>query len=283
MRAYILSVTFIGLLSSCGSQRLFTQVDGAPSFHPANIEATPDATPRVELKSRGGNAPSYEVFGKRYTVLNSSTNFVQQGTASWYGTKFHGNKTSNGEVYDMYKMTAAHKTLPIPTYVEVRNLSTNKKIVVRINDRGPFHGDRIIDLSYAAAAKLGTLKEGTTSVEIRAIDPRQKPQFTIPKGSLNHPTNPPYPNSIIDISKRLTKPVYIQVAAFKSLANANALRTRLIAKLPTKTDVSIKAYSSSLDDFHRVYVGPFQDREQAKHSQRQLQGLGFLGTRYTYQ
>ncbi|MBV1952017.1 MAG: septal ring lytic transglycosylase RlpA family protein [Cycloclasticus sp.] len=278
MRACILSVIFIGLLSSCGSRLILTHDDGAPPLHPANIEATPDAIPRVEAKSRGGNPVSYEVFGKRYAVLNSSANFVQRGTASWYGTKFHGNKTSNGEVYDMYKMTAAHKTLPIPTYVEVRHLNTNKKIIVRINDRGPFHGDRIIDLSYAAAAKLGTLKNGTSSVEIRAIDPRQQPQLTLPNNTLNHITAPSYSSGIVNISN----PVYIQVAAFKSLANANALKTKLIAKLPIRTDVSVKTYSDSLNSFHRVYVGPFKDRDQAKHSQHQLQGLGFLDIRYRH-
>lgn len=276
MRASILSVIFIGLLSSCSSRPILTYNDGAPSLHPVNIEATPDAIPRVEAKSRGGNPASYEVFGKRYAVLTSSANFVQQGTASWYGTKFHGNKTSNGEVYDMYKMTAAHKTLPIPTYVEVRNLDTNKKIIVRINDRGPFHGDRIIDLSYAAAAKLGTLKNGTSSVEIRAIDPRQQPQLTRANNTLNHMTAPSYSSSIVNISK----PVYLQVAAFKSLANANALKTKLIAKLPIRTDVSIKTYSDSLKSLHRVYVGPFKDWEQAKLSQHQLQDLGFLDIHY---
>ncbi len=280
MQAFILSVVFIGLLSSCGSQRILTHGDGAPSIHPTNLEATPDATPRVEAKSRGGNPSSYEVFGKRYTVLTSSADFVQQGTASWYGTKFHGNKTSNGDIYDMYKMTAAHKTLPIPTYVEVRNLSTNKKIIVRINDRGPFHGGRIIDLSYAAAAKLGVLKNGTASVEIRALNPRKLQPLAFPKSTLNHPPAFPYPSSIIDTGKPLAQPIYIQVAAFKSLTNANALKAKLMAKLSAKTDISIKAYP---DSFHRVYVGPFKDKEHAKLSQRQLQDLGFLDASYSHQ
>ncbi|MGB1702571.1 MAG: septal ring lytic transglycosylase RlpA family protein, partial [Cycloclasticus sp.] len=170
-RVYLVPIFFIFLLSACSSDTSIVR-DSAPSIHPANIELTPDAIPRIEAKSRGGNPPSYEVFGKTYHVLPSSEGFVQRGIASWYGTKFHGNKTSNGETYDMYAMTAAHKTLPLPSYVEVRNLDTNKKIIVRVNDRGPFHDGRIIDLSYAAAAKLGTLKNGTSSVEIKVINPR---------------------------------------------------------------------------------------------------------------
>lgn len=165
-----LTLSLLCILAACGSQKPHI-VDSAPPVHPTNIEHTPDAIPKVEVKSRGGNPRSYEVFGKTYYVLASSEGFTQRGTASWYGTKFHGNKTSNGETYDMYAMTAAHKSLPIPTYVEVRNLSNGKKIIVRVNDRGPFHDGRIIDLSYAAAAKLGTLTNGTSSVEIRAINP----------------------------------------------------------------------------------------------------------------
>ncbi|HAI96257.1 MAG TPA: septal ring lytic transglycosylase RlpA family lipoprotein, partial [Methylococcaceae bacterium] len=141
-RVYFLPIFLISLLSACSSDTSIVR-DSAPSIHPANIELTPDAIPRIEAKSRGGNPASYEVFGKTYHVLPSSEGFVQRGIASWYGTKFHGNKTSNGETYDMYAMTAAHKTLPLPSYVEVRNLDTNKKIIVRANDQGPFHDGRI--------------------------------------------------------------------------------------------------------------------------------------------
>ena len=134
-------------------------------------DSVPDAVPRVEPYSRYGNPPSYEVFGKRYSVLPSSKGFVQTGIASWYGEDFHGKRASNGETYDMYAMTAAHKELPLPTYARVTNLDNGRSIVVRITDRGPFVGDRVIDLSWVAAAKLRLATKGTGLVEVRAIDP----------------------------------------------------------------------------------------------------------------
>jgi rare lipoprotein A len=134
-------------------------------------DGVPDAVPRVEPYSRYGNPPSYEVFGKRYAVLPSSKGFVQVGVASWYGEDFHGKRASNGETYDMFAMTAAHKELPLPTYARVTNLENGRSVVVRITDRGPFVGDRVIDLSWVAAAKLRLATKGTGLVEVRAIDP----------------------------------------------------------------------------------------------------------------
>ena len=131
----------------------------------------PDAVPRVEPRSRYGNPPFYEVFGKRYYVLSSSTAYVERGVASWYGPGFHQERTSTGEPYDMYGMTAAHKTLPLPAYVRVTNLQNGRSVVVRVNDRGPFVGNRLIDLSYSAASRLGMLRNGTAMVEVRAIEP----------------------------------------------------------------------------------------------------------------
>jgi len=134
-------------------------------------DSVPDAVPRVEPRARNGNPPFYEVFGKRYFVLASSTGYVERGVASWYGPGFHKVQTSTGEPYDMYAMTAAHKTLPLPAYVRVTNLQNGRSVVVRVNDRGPFVGNRIIDLSYTAAAKLDMLRNGTAMVEVRSIDP----------------------------------------------------------------------------------------------------------------
>src|ERR1022692_2851760 len=142
-----------------------------PLAPPIAPEAVPDAVPRVEARSRSGNPPFYEVFGKRYYVMPSSIGYVERGVASWYGPGFHEVRTSAGEPYDMYAMTAAHKTLPLPAYVRVINLQNGRSIVVRVNDRGPFVGNRIIDLSYTAAAKLDMLRNGTALVEVRAIDP----------------------------------------------------------------------------------------------------------------
>src|SRR5210317_1823758 len=133
-------------------------VDG-PGEH-RDVSQVPNAVPRVEARSRGGNPSTYVVLGKRYYTLQDSKNFVERGIASWYGRKFHGRKTSNGEVYDMYTMSAAHKKLPIPTYVKVTNLENGRSVIVRVNDRGPFHENRVIDLSYAAASRIGMLGKG---------------------------------------------------------------------------------------------------------------------------
>jgi rare lipoprotein A len=135
-----------------------------------DLSKIPNAVPKPEPKSRIGNPKKYTVFNKTYNVLPSSKGFKQKGVASWYGKKFHGYHTSNGEVYDMYGMSAAHKTLPLPTYVKVTNLDNGKHVIVKVNDRGPFHEDRIIDLSYAAASKLGILASGTANVEISSVE-----------------------------------------------------------------------------------------------------------------
>jgi rare lipoprotein A len=138
---------------------------------PPNIDAIPDAVPKAEPRSAHGNPPFYDVYGQRYFVLPSAGGYLERGVASWYGPTFHGGNTSSGEQYDMYGMTAAHKTLPLPTYARVTNLKNGRSIVVRINDRGPFVANRLIDLSYTAAAKLDMLREGTTLVEVRALTP----------------------------------------------------------------------------------------------------------------
>ncbi len=155
------------LLTACSSSRYQHANDSAPSRLPNQAELK-DAIPRTETYSRGGNK-NYQVRGINYHVLSHAKNFEQIGTASWYGKKFHGYLTSNGEIYDMYAMSAAHKNLPLPTYLKVTNLANNKSVIVRVNDRGPFHPSRIIDLSYSAAYKLNMLKAGTAKVKITSI------------------------------------------------------------------------------------------------------------------
>jgi rare lipoprotein A len=150
------------------SPTLPTVVAPPPAAPPP--ESVPDVVPRAEPRSRSGNPPFYEVFGKRYFVLSSSVGYVERGVASWYGPGFHKVRTSTGEPYDMYGMTAAHKTLPLPAYVRVTNLQNGRSVVVRVNDRGPFVGNRIIDLSYTAAAKLDMLRNGTAMVEVRSLN-----------------------------------------------------------------------------------------------------------------
>jgi len=155
----------LALLAGCSSEPL---IDGIP----AHIARIPDAVPKVEPLAKSGNAPSYVVRGQQYHVKSNSHGYIERGLASWYGEPFHGRKTSSGEIYDMNGMSAAHKTLPLPTYARVTNLANKRSIVIRINDRGPFHESRLIDLSYTAAVKLGVDKKGTALVEVRAIDPR---------------------------------------------------------------------------------------------------------------
>jgi rare lipoprotein A len=153
-------------------------VPPVPVTPPPKPDSMPDAVPRVEPRARNGNPPFYSVFGKRYYVLSSSVGYRERGVASWYGPGFHKVRTSIGEPYDMYGMTAAHKTLPLPAYVRVTNLQNGRSVVVRVNDRGPFVGNRIIDLSYSAAVKLDMLRNGTAMVEVRTVDPTPLPVIT---------------------------------------------------------------------------------------------------------
>lgn len=155
-------------LTSCAFMR---HKDGPPNYY-VDVNKIPNATPKVEPLARYGNLPTYTVFGKRYHTLKSSSGYTAVGTASWYGTQFHALRTSSGERYNMLAMTAAHKTLPLPTYVEVTNLRNGRKVIVKVNDRGPFSSNRIIDLSYVAAKKLGMIGHGTAKVMVKAIDPR---------------------------------------------------------------------------------------------------------------
>ena len=229
------------LLSACGS---FEARDGAPDRHldPSHIH---DAVPKVEPYSRYGNPASYQVAGKTYYVLKDHNDYHERGQASWYGTKFHGRRTSSGEPYDMYAMTAAHKTLPIPSYVEVTNLDNGRKAIVRVNDRGPFVDGRIIDLSYAAAKKLGVYDTGTARVEVRAIDPR-KPRQTAgtPAQTRNGETG--------------DKRIYLQVGAFSERSNAEQMLSRLIDL--TGENVLI----NSQQQVYRVRIGPLASEQAAR-------------------
>ncbi len=243
-----------GSSSSTGGGKYYKD-DGPPADYRDNhIKA--DAVPKVEPKSRGGNPKSYVIFGKRYYVMQDSKGYVDRGIASWYGKKFHGRKTSNGETYDMYAMTAAHKTLPIPTYVEVENLKTGKTIVVRVNDRGPFHEGRIIDLSYAAAQKLGTAAGGTGLVEVRAIDPR-----TWQSDRTTQPTAKPAPQPK-PVTPQSNTQIYLQLGAFSVRHNAEKFMNEVISKAFSGVLVSEGRNSSGLSVF-RVRIGPLATVELA--------------------
>ena len=192
---------------------------------------------------------TYEVFGKRYYVLDSEDGFEQKGIASWYGPQFHGKKTSSGEVYDMYAMTAAHKTLPLPSYLEVKNLENGSKIIVRVNDRGPFHDNRIVDLSYTAAIKLNMIAKGTALVQIRAINPRTHRGAGAPAGTRS---GTPEKSTPLDF--------YIQVGVFSDFNNAERLKNRLHA-----LNAPIKLEATMLDSGigFRVKIGPLNNIEAA--------------------
>jgi len=244
-----------------------------PPQPPAPIDA--DVVPRVEPRSRYGNPPFYEVFGKRYYVLASGSGYVERGVASWYGPGFHKIRTSTGEPYDMYGMTAAHKTLPLPAYVRVTNLQNGRSIVVRVNDRGPFVGNRIIDLSYTAAAKLDMLRDGTAMVEVRAIDP----EFPADNTSLLSaaaaavtgttaaqaapPSSAPAPASVSSAPATSgwtplpAAALFVQAGAFADHANAE----RLAAKLRDQsfTNVFVREDDIAGRHFYRVRIGPVPD------------------------
>ncbi len=175
-QALVATATALLIVTGCSSRiidRAGTGQDSAPVNPPVNIDTITDAVPQPEPLSATGNAP-YKVFGVRYVPMSQSRGYAENGIASWYGTKFHGRKTSSGEPYDMFGMTAAHKTLPLPTYARVQNLDNGKSVIVKVNDRGPFANNRLIDMSYVAAQKLGMVRTGTARVRVTAIDTGQK-------------------------------------------------------------------------------------------------------------
>ena len=214
------------LLSGCGS------IDGPGVEFLKRMGTVKDAVPKDEPYSRIGNDP-YRVAGKTYVPLKSARGFKQEGIASWYGKKFHGRFTSNGEKYDMYAMTAAHKTLPLPTYVSVKNKKNGRKIIVRVNDRGPFVGDRIIDLSYSAAKKLDLVKSGTGPVVIQAISKDRQLTATLPD-----------------------RTYYLQTGSFGNKNNARIMRETL--RSAGIAGVVIKEKRVSGSRFYQVRVGPIE-------------------------
>jgi rare lipoprotein A len=265
-------LTLAALLGGCASGP-FQRGDGAPNVH-VNVAAIPDPVPHHEPRSRLGNPATYVVHGKTYKTLNSSKGFVQRGIASWYGTKFHGRRTSNGENYNMYAMTAAHKTLPLPTYVEVTNLDNGRHVIVRVNDRGPFHEGRIIDLSYAAAIKLGINKHGTGRVEIRAIDPDHPSAHRLAARPATPATSPVVAAApAADAADSSGHNLYLQVGAFSSRLNAENLRRRLAQM--ANSPVHIFPGGAPGQPVYRVRIGPLaNDREAEQLSSRLLsQGI----------
>jgi rare lipoprotein A len=267
MKFIILSLSVIALLlSGCasnknGSSRYSIKNDHGPAS-PVDVSKIPDAVPKVEARSRGGNKSVYSVWGKQYAVMDASDGYQERGGASWYGNKFHGHLTSNGETYDMYQMSAAHKSLPLPTYVKVTNLANGRQVIVRVNDRGPFHAGRIIDLSYAAASKLGMLRHGTANVEVEAINPItwNASQTVIAVGQQND---------------SLTAGSYLQVGAYSAEVSANRVASQL------GDDFIMSAYVNNVEresgKFYRVLLGPVSDRFEVDNVIEKLTQRGFMG------
>jgi peptidoglycan lytic transglycosylase len=214
---------------------------------PADIARIPNAVPRAEPRSLHGNPPFYDTLGRRYFVLPSADGYDERGVASWYGPTFHGGNTSSGEPYNMYGMTAAHKTLPLPTYARVTNLANGKSVVVRINDRGPFIANRIIDLSYTAAAKLDMLREGTAWVEVRALTPGA-PQVPLetPAAAAQTPPTPPAAAPTLPL-------LYVQTGAFADPSNAERQLGQLHVAGLASAFVMPPPEGSQL---YRVRIGP---------------------------
>ncbi len=242
--------------------------DGPPIGGPAAFDTIPDAVPRAEPLSKYGNMASYEVYGERYYVLPESKGYKERGRASWYGRKFHGRRTSSGEPYDMYAMTAAHKTLPLPTYVKVTNLANGKQVILRVNDRGPFHNNRIIDLSYSAAMKLDMFSKGTAQVEVEALDP-----------GINHQTGTPVPvplqtqpvmTSQANKSKDEIQSFYLQAGAFSDQANAHQLKQRIQDAGLRNADI----HQIPEDALYRVRLGPYSRKETLEFDKDRLKAMG---------
>jgi peptidoglycan lytic transglycosylase len=227
-----------------------------------HAQLPPDAVPRKEARSRYGNPADYEVYGIRYNVLNSSYGYQERGVASWYGKKFHGRQTSSQEPYDMYAMTAAHKTLPLPTYVRVRNLRNNKSIVVRVNDRGPFVDNRIIDLSYSAAIKLDMISSGTALVEVTALSYDDPP----PASRQDMPTR------AVATASQSSHAVYVQVGAFGDIKNAKR-RFALLHEGGIE-DAFVHKDESQTPALYRIRIGPVRGVDDYDALVRKLANIG---------
>lgn len=241
MQAHHLNaIVLTAILSGCSGSAI---KDSGPD-RDIDVSTIPDAKPRHISRSRYGNPDSYVVYGVRYQVMGSSKGYRQRGIASWYGNKFHGRRTSSGEPYNMYAMTAAHKSLPLPTFVQVTNLDNGRQVIVKVNDRGPFVKNRLIDLSYTAAKKLGISATGTGLVEVRAIDPGHPPAKK-QRTTKSKTVTAALPSSIN---------MYLQVGAFANRINAEQLQITLQELLAAR--VSIERMVHNRLPLFRVRVGP---------------------------
>lgn len=301
---HLIAAGLVLALTACGgSSRYSMKQDAEPDggFDPASI---PPLIVKHEPKSRGGNKSPYTVWGKQYAVMDSAQGYSKTGIASWYGAKFHGHATSNGEIYNMYAYSAAHKNLPLPTFVRVTNLDNDKSVIVRVNDRGPFHGDRLIDLSYAAALSLDIVRTGTGRVSIEALQPNTaidpvdsldmaiKPPVELPGGpkaqSQSRPQvqPPPRPEPVQKQLVRKTAVRYLQIGAFSSSERAASIRDDIQASLNgpasggtnNHAPVFVEATATQERMLHRVRIGPLDPAVDLDLLQSKLAKSGYSGT-----
>lgn len=267
------------LLAACGSTapppnsgRYAIQQDRAPS-RPVDIHSIPDVVPEPVTRTMAGNRSPYTVLGKSYHVMDTEEGYRARGIASWYGEKFHGHKTSNGEIFDMYQVSAAHKSLPIPSYARVTNLDNNRSIMVRVNDRGPFHGDRLIDLSYAAAVKLGYADRGTARVLVEGVVVDSWQDRTLIAAPAS---NQGRANAVV-----LSAPErhYLQVGAFSELESARRLSDRLEDMTDRPVFIRTVAISEGAV-MHRVRIGPLPDPREIQRLTASVVAAN-LGNPYT--
>lgn len=316
LRNLLLIALLIAVVAGCSStggrkRGGYYKDDGPGANPPSNLDAVPDAEPRIEPLASGANRP-YVVFGKRYVPMTGDQAYTQRGIASWYGRKFHGNSTSIGEPYDMYAMTAAHPTLPIPSYARVTSKVNGRTVIVRVNDRGPFHSDRIMDLSYAAAYKLGLIGPGSGQVVVERILPDEirtmiakggaapatppaagdgQPVITpvaaridggpapVPLGpAVSEPQASAAPHPGAAATTRANAPlasgVYLQVGAFSQQANAQSLASRVTTQLGNDAPAAVVEQANQL---YRVKIGPYATREAALGAVQQVsERIGIL-------
>lgn len=252
----LLALCLFSFLALTGCSSSPTNQDGPPSYaQNINVGRIPNAKPRLLPKSRYGNPSSYVVRGERYRILKTARNYDERGIASWYGKKFHGRLTSSREPYNMFAMTGASRTLPIPSFVQVTNLENSHSVIVKINDRGPFVDNRIIDLSYAAAEKLGYADKGTALVEVKTVTPTSSYINQHTQLTRYHPT------------------LYLQLGAFREFNHAKVLSEHL--KAITRKNVAIRKGTFENLPIYRVQIGPLLSVTESDFLQHKLQTLGF--------
>jgi rare lipoprotein A len=265
--------TVLLLIAACETAKA-PRGDSAPTSPPSNLATLPDPIPHTEAPSKYGNKSPYQVLGKTYYVMPSPGNYREYGTASWYGTKFHGQSTSSGEPYDMYQLTAAHRSLPIPSYVRITNLDNHKTAILRVNDRGPFHNERLIDVSYAAAVKLGFAERGTARVMVEVVDGTDSIDTRVAQNTPSPPpiSTPTETNSLAAVPAEPGVPspgqIFLQAGAFRDPAGAERLRDDLAGLVGS----SVSVQRATGDKYYRVRIGPVAEMSEATRLQELIVG-----------